>query len=311
MNSTSRTAYILQVHKNPKQVNKFIHQLICEDQADVFIHIDRRCYVSMHREIIESPNVMVIPQNINCEWGDISQIETTILLLREVLASKKPYDFVCLRSGQDLLVKEGFEEFLMKNSGKVFMSFKEISQKNLCVMKMYWPKGTRRRYTSVHPYRVYRRILQELFSRGINISPNKNYWPEEYEFYSGSQWFTIPFEAAQYIIEFLDENEWYYQFFENTFTPDEWFFHTLIMNSPFKSRVVNNNLFYFKWGETFSERNSPQFLTSEDIRLIEESNQFFARKFDENIDSEVIDYFASKIKFGCKASPTEGQELSI
>ena len=89
---------------------------------------------------MKSPNVKILDNSINCEWGDISQVHTTILLLKEVLASQKTYDFICLRSGQDLLVKEGFKEFLVENSNSVFLDIREISNKNLGAMKINWPK---------------------------------------------------------------------------------------------------------------------------------------------------------------------------
>ena len=54
-------------------------------------------------------------ENIDVKWGDISQIDATILLLKKVLDTQKSYDFVCLRSGQDLLVKNGFRDFLLNN----------------------------------------------------------------------------------------------------------------------------------------------------------------------------------------------------
>jgi hypothetical protein len=225
--SHARTAFILQIHKNQNQVNKFIQQLIAKDQADVYVHIDKRKHETMKEKIINNENVRVLEQGIVCEWGDFSQIDTTILLLREVLASEKLYDFVCLRSGQDLLVRNGFQGFLAENKGKIFMDFFDISWKNKGAMKMNWPKITRRRYTTAHPFRIYRRIVKALYDKGINLFPNPHYWPEEYDFYCGSQWFTIPFDVARYMIDFLDENKWYYEYFKDTYTPDEWFFHTL------------------------------------------------------------------------------------
>lgn len=305
MSSTQRTAFILQIHKNPSQVNKFIYQLVAEDQADVYIHIDKRQHATMKDELTQSKNVKVLEQSIICEWGDFSQIDTTILLLREVLASGQLYDFVCLRSGQDLLVKEGFKNFLVENKGKVFMEFFGITWKNKGAMKMNWPKITRRRYTTAHPFRIYRRILKALYDKGINLFPNRNFWPEEYDFYCGSQWFTIPIEVAKYIIDFLDANQWYYEYFKDTYTPDEWFFHTLLMNSPYKSSIVNNNLLYLRMGEKLSERNSPVYLTKEDIPFIESSSRYFARKFDDRMDYSVIDYFTTKVKFG----PRENENL--
>ncbi|MEH7250430.1 beta-1,6-N-acetylglucosaminyltransferase, partial [Neobacillus niacini] len=102
----------------------------------------------------------------------------------------------------------------------------------------------------------------------------------------------------------------YYKFFENSLVPDESFFHTLIMNSEYRTEVVNNNFVYLKWGKTISSRNSPQNLTREDIKLIEESEYYFARKFDENVDNIVVDYFANKVRFGVMEKAKKEEEFS-
>lgn len=311
MNSNPRTAYILQIHKNADQVNKFINQLIIEEQADVFVHIDKKSFEELKGKIVKGPNVTILKQSINCEWGDISQIDATILLLREVLATKNNYDFVCLRSGQDLLVKIGFKDFLFENKNRIFMTHRKMDEKDLGFMKIAWPKVTRKRYTTAHPLRIYRKILLGLYSKGINIHPNSKKWPKEYSFYKGSQWFTIPYEVSKYIVKFLDKNEWYYDFFKSSLVPDESFFHTLILNSPYRDNVENNNLMFFKWGETLSERNSPQDLKTEDIKLVEDSNQFFARKFDEKIDREIVDYFASNVKLESSNFANKQNNISV
>ncbi|MFB6466864.1 beta-1,6-N-acetylglucosaminyltransferase [Cytobacillus sp. Hz8] len=298
MNAAIKTAYILQIHKNPHQVNQFIKQLISTEQADIFVHIDKNNDVNVKDAIIKDPHVYVLKQSISCEWGDISQIDTTLLLLREVIATKHSYDFVCLRSGQDLLVKEGFMDFLRKNTQHIYMTINKMEKKHLDSMLINWPKITRGRYDSIHPIRVYRTIIRGLFRLGIRVSPNVNQWPKNFSFYTGSQWFTIPFEVAKYIIQFIDDNSWFYQFFKNTLVPDQWFFQTLIMNSPYYKNVVNNNLMYLDWGDTISTRNSPKIITMRDVEKVEKSNQYFARKFDEKIDPNPVYYFTSKVKFG-------------
>lgn len=302
MNDSLRTAFILQIHNNPEQVNLFIQQLISEDQADVYVHIDKKSFHQLSGKILDHPNVKVLEQSIDCEWGDISQIDTALLLIKEVLASQKQYDYVCLRSGQDLLVREGFKDFLTENKGKIFIRLKDMSRESLGFMKMRFPKVTRKRYTSAHPFRVYRRMLIALYGKGINLSPNLNTWRKEYSFYKGSQWFTIPYDVAAYMIDFLEKNEWYYRYFKNTLVPDESFFHTLIMNSPYKDQVVSENLYFLEWGKQLKDRNSPQYLTMDEVSLIEESNQFFARKFDQTIDSEIIEYFTSNVVFGGRST---------
>lgn len=295
MSSNSRTAFILQVHNNPDQVNKFIKQLTIDDQADVFVHIDKKNRNHLIGKIVKSVNVKISQQSVSCEWGDISQIDATLHLLREAVSSKNEYDYVCLRSGQDLLIKNGFKEFLSTYNSNIFMSVRKMSLRESAQIKIKWPKVTRKRYTGIHPIRMYRRLLIEFYSRGINILPNTYKLPVDYELYKGSQWFTLPMEVVRYMIKFLDENEWYYRCFENALVPDECFFQTLIMNSPYKNNVINNNLFFIRWGEKLSERNSPSYLKKEDINAIEKSNQYFARKFDEQIDQSVVDYFSSQI----------------
>ncbi|MCM3600538.1 beta-1,6-N-acetylglucosaminyltransferase [Robertmurraya korlensis] len=305
MSSSLRTAFILQIHKNPEQVNKFIEQLIYGDQADVYIHIDQKSKEELNGKIRTGPNVTILNRSLDCEWGDISQVDTTLLLLREVLATKKKYDFVCLRSGQDLLINGGFKEYLKEQQKNIFLNFRKMERNELGLMRINWPKITRKRYTSANPIRIYRRMLLSLYRKGINIIPNKNKWPREFSFYKGSQWFTIPHDVASYIIEFLEGNEWYYHYFKNTLVPDESFFHTLIMNSPYNQNVINNNLYVLKWGETLSDRNSPQDLSIEDIPMLESSEQFFARKFDETKDPLVVQYITGKVVLGCSCSEKE------
>ncbi|MBZ5749691.1 beta-1,6-N-acetylglucosaminyltransferase [Metabacillus rhizolycopersici] len=299
MNSiVPRTAYILQIHKNPNQVNKFINQIITEEQADVFIHIDKQNYNEINEKILKSPNVKVLKESINVRWGDISQIDATVLLLKNVFDTQKKYDFVCFRSGQDLLVKNGFKEYLLNNKNKIFMTASHIKRSSLdaSFLDVSWPRLTRKQYNTFNPFRILRRVIMGLYGKGLNIFPNPYKLPENFSFYHGSQWFCIPIGVVKYIIEFLDQNKWYYLAFENALCPDEWFFQTLIMNSTYKDLVENNNLLYIKWGETFKTRNHPKILTMNDIDSIESSNQYFARKFDENVDKSVLEYYTDRVR---------------
>jgi hypothetical protein len=72
---------------------------------------------------------------------------------------------------------------------------------------------------------------------------------------------------------------------------------------------VNHNHMFLKWGEKFSEQSSPQYLTINDVQSIEESGHYFARKFDEDIDHSVVEYFANKVKF-CKKQDKEVHAFS-
>ncbi len=300
-----RTAYILQIHKNPNQVNMFINQLISDGESDVYIHIDKKHYYNMYDKIIKSPNVRILDECVNVNWGDISQVDATILLIRNVLNSGIEYDNICFRSGQDLLVKNGFNDYLKQNQGQIFMTIESINKSESGLTNIIWPKNTRRLYQRFHPLRIYRSLLLFLFNRGINLFPNLTELPKKWNLFRGSSWFCIPFDIAKYITEFLDKNKWFYNFYRDAMCPDESFFQTLIMNSPYRSKVINNNLTYLSWGKTFWDRNHPTVLTNLDKEVIEESNQYFARKFDESVDMTIIKYFYDKIIDYLKVNESE------
>ena len=296
MDSMPRTAFLLQVHKNPEQVNGFINQLVSGHQADIYIHVDKRSREEFEAGLHAGPRITLLKESIECEWGDISQVNATLLLIREALASNQNYDFLCLRSGQDLMVNPGFKQFLRENRNKIFLSYRKMERDELGLMKIRWPKASRKRYTTPHPIRLFRRGLLSLSRKGVNLFPNKKKWKEEFSFYKGSQWFTIPVETARYIIDFIEENKWFHEYFTHTLVPDESYFQTLLMNSPYRDLVVNSNLYFVKWGETLSGRNSPQTLSEADIPAIERSGGFFARKFDSMMDPAIVDYFVRRIQ---------------
>ncbi|MGG5794589.1 beta-1,6-N-acetylglucosaminyltransferase [Bacillus nitratireducens] len=296
--SKPRIAYILQVHKNPEQVNQFISQLISEKNGDVFVHIDKKNFDAVYPLISKNENLKILNKSVDVKWGDISQVEATILLLKTVLETECKYDFVCFRSGQDLVVKNGFVEHLLKNSNKIFMTATHVDRNNpdAAFPNIRWPKVTRKQYSIFHPFRFFRRLIMILYGFGINIFSNPYKLPDKMEFYHGSQWFCIPLDVAKYIIEFLEQNSWYYYLFKHALCPDEWFFQTIIMNSDFKCQVINNNLVYLKWGEDYTNKNHPIVFTLKDVDSIESSNQYFARKFDRSVDEDVIGYFANRYK---------------
>ena len=57
------------------------------------------------------------------------------------------------------------------------------------------------------------------------------------------------------------------------------------MNSKYKVSVINNNLRYIDWSEG---NNSPKTLSIKDINQILKSDKLIARKFDIDIDKEIL-----------------------
>lgn len=72
----------------------------------------------------------------------------------------------------------------------------------------------------------------------------------------------------------------------HTLIPEEFFFQTIIMNSPYKENVVEKNLRYTDWSGKNGSR--PSFLDETDYEKIIKSGDFFARKIDSNISDKLL-----------------------
>jgi hypothetical protein len=75
--------------------------------------------------------------------------------------------------------------------------------------------------------------------------------------------------------------------------PDEIFFQTIILNSSFARRAVNDNLRYIEWKDP--DAGSPAILRKSDFQKLASSSKLFARKFDMTVDTEVLDFIDREI----------------
>ena len=100
------------------------------------------------------------------------------------------------------------------------------------------------------------------------------------EFQNGSNWFSITHDTACYV---LNKYNNYKKYFRHTLCPDEIFLQTILINSPDISRIIDENLRYIDWN-----RGNPYILKQEDYNMLMDSNKLFARKFDINVDRNII-----------------------
>jgi hypothetical protein len=107
-----------------------------------------------------------------------------------------------------------------------------------------------------------------------------------FDYYGGSNWFTLTGTSVKYIKEFVEREPSYLKEFRYSRTADEIFVQSLIMNSPLKSKVISDDLRFTDWitGPEF-----PRVMRLEDLeRLMAIKDKFFARKFDESVDLNIL-----------------------
>ncbi|WP_075983029.1 beta-1,6-N-acetylglucosaminyltransferase [Bacillus massilinigeriensis] len=276
-------AYIIQAHNGKKQLVELIDTLL-DETTDVYLHIDKKSsllYLELEEIYQYNSKVYLLGERESVNWSGFSQVLATLKLMNAVKESNKNYDYVSLISGQDFPIKtkQYIKSFLLENKGKEFIEYRDIAQhywRLKCYNFFRENRNNRKLYMRIIDNLI--RYPQKLFIRRNNFI--------NLDLYFGSQWFTITYNCMLYILEFLKENPDYMKQFSFTSCPDEHFFQILIMNSKFKDKVINNNLRYIDWS---SGKNSPEVLTSKDYESLKRSDKLFARKFDINLDINIIE----------------------
>ena len=96
----------------------------------------------------------------------------------------------------------------------------------------------------------------------------------------GAQWFSITHDFALYL---LHERHLIDKYFSKGLCTDEIFLQSIAYSSPYKDSIVDNNMRLIDW-----HRGNPYTFTISDYEQLITSDCLFARKFDENIDMDIV-----------------------
>lgn len=218
-------------------------------------------------------------------------VTATINLVEEAHRHGK-YDYYWLTSGQDwpLYSADEIVNFFKNHDGENFIQYWDSKnygnhlQNNLDKRnQIYFPL-----------WMIGRRLWQKVVKRGwVELTGGYNRtWKSfmrkqlQIEFYFGSQWWALTGETVEWIINYLGQHEDYYIFYKNTVCPDESFFQTLVMMSPYADKETDY-LTYLHFSEG---ANSPDILRASDFPQAKESGCLVMRK----VDMDVDDFFVSR-----------------
>lgn len=299
---TFRMAYVILCHKNIEQINLLIKQL--DDMCvDFFVHIDKKS--NIESDLLKADNVYLVDDRVSVNWGHYSIVESVLKCFSYVNRRGK-YNYVHVISGQDFPLVPNYSiiDFFKKNEGLEFIRHTkmELDSENYKRVSVYYPEFL------IHNSR-HISIMRSLYVKTAMILPflRRDLKNLPQTLYKGSNWFTITGGCMEYILEFTEKNPKYVQFFHNSLCADEIFFQTLILNSHFKSHVINDYKRYVDWSEGLS--NPKVFTTKDSERLQQEGDEcFWARKFDINIDRNILENLILKIS---KTEETQRQKETI
>ncbi|WP_343688020.1 beta-1,6-N-acetylglucosaminyltransferase [Chitinophaga sp.] len=275
-----KIAYLITAYRDFDHLTRLIDNIQGED-TEIFVHIDRKCSYVLPDTLRRRTHLLEDRFLVN--WGGFS-LTLAFVSLMDACRQQGYYDFILLISGQDFPVasNEEIQRFLSLHRGCEFVAHHQLpfdgwshSNGGLDRFQYEWP-------IDEMGFAAAREVVAEQQRRGVCRK-----FPSQLSPYGGSCWLTISYGLMAYVCDYIAANfDWIYPFFRKVLLADEILLHSIIMNSPYRHQVVNNDLRYIDW---YSGPDFPRTLTMEDADKIAQSGCLFARKFDNNVDAAVID----------------------
>lgn len=289
-----KIAFIVLAHKNVAQVKMLLEVLQAENRS-VFLHIDRLAKKSIYKNAkteLDGIKHLSFLHRYPTHWGSFGLIKATLAGIRQAILDPQ-VDYAILLSGQDFPIKplSELENFLETSEGMSFMEADPFPLPHWKDCGGY--ERIQRWYFSLplKPSRLTRRIRVTLNQAMNQLKPHRKF-PTGYSPYGGSQWWCLHRDCLHYISTFYKEERAFTRFFRTVRIPDELFFHTILMNSHLKRRIINRRLTYVDWGCS----PGPKVLDRGDLEKLEHSDAFFARKFDLSTHPKVLQTLREKIE---------------
>lgn len=294
-------AYFLLVHRYPNQFKR-LFRAIYSPLNEYLVHIDKRAGPALRRELgkflKDYPNASLLKSQ-NVVWGGYSMVETELRGMKQLLKQSSKWDHFINLSGQDFPLKtqSTIRKFLKVNKGKDFIL--TANQKN-------------ERLNTLN--RIENYFVES--DNGFSGKPFKRAYLRGVTPYIGGQWKIL----SRLTVEFFTNNskvDKFITYYKNTLIPDESFFQTVIMNSGLEERVISDDKRAIIWIPDIALKNKGSIINKEDtqsqiesgkiklrpktylkadLKYLLSSRALFARKFDETVDSEILDLLEAKLK---------------
>jgi hypothetical protein len=270
-----KVAHLILTHKSPGQLERLLRALEFPD-FHFYIHLDKKTNIAPFAYLAERKDTWFVKRRAAVYWAGFGTIQATINGFEEILAIGG-YDYVNVISGQDFPLKPAayIHQYLLERQGKEFITCESIEGS--------WSQAAPRirKYHLINWHIPGKFRLEKLLNK--LLPPRK--FPLNHKIVGRANWFTLTPEAIRYSLDFLDQHPDLIRYYKYCWGADEFIFSTILYNSPFSEKIVDN-LVYVDW--TGQAAGHPRTLVAGDLPALQRTDKLFGRKFDLNTDSTIF-----------------------
>jgi hypothetical protein len=265
-------AYLILVHRLPNQFKR-LFEAIYEKDNYYLIHIDKKAEQELGTEVEfflkDYPNVYILKSE-NVIWGGYSMVQAELDGMNFLLNIDAHWDYFINLSGQDYPLKSQkiIREYLTQNKGKNYIKIadqKDIRPETMNRIENYFDEVD----DKISPLTYKREFMKD-------ITP-----------YIGGQWMILTRDCCTFICTSTEVKK-FENYYKNTLIADESFFQTVLMNTKFTGQLVNDDKRAIIWVPDGDIKLRPKTFTIDDLHFLNSESHLFARKFDDNVDNEII-----------------------
>lgn len=296
-----KITYLILAHRYPEQLYRLVDRL--NDQGVNFlIHIDKKVDDKTYSQIenrLESLGNVFFIERYKCYWAGFGIAQATYQGLKESLERNIQFDYLCLMSGQDYPIKTNayIQSYFKANNGKSFINTRPFpnpiwTQHNGGYDRIHnwYFIDAKNQYGFPHKLFSSRPTISKIISNTLGKVIPKRKFPAKYKPYGGAQFWALHKNHVDYVVNNVKANPDFFNYFKHVMVPDEILFQTIMGNHPrIKEEAVNDTLHFLEWNRRGAT------LIMEDKDNISNTYHLFARKFDANIDADIIEWIDTNI----------------
>ncbi|MCR5251972.1 MAG: hypothetical protein K6E50_15365 [Lachnospiraceae bacterium] len=283
MDNTKRHAYLIAVHKNQKQIENLLSLLDIEEN-DLYIHVDlKSTEVDMEalKAVVKKAGIFFV-RRVSVLWGHITIVESTLIML-EAAVKNGPYSCYHLISGQDMPLMTAREINRFYDEEDQGINHVELCDED-------WIETHARARIDYYKFsqdpKTVAQKINNFFRRCIRFVKKKTR-----TYAGGAAWFDIRHDLA---LKLLKNRDWIYKNTSNDLLPDESALQRVIVNLKLQDSC-GPLMRYIDWN-TVVEGRYPYVFCIQDFDRLISSGMHFARKFDVDIDAEIIEKISAYLR---------------
>jgi hypothetical protein len=300
-------AYVVVSYRNPGQVLRLVSALREGPGAEVVVRHDQRT-TQLRRAEVEERGAHLLEDGIQIEWGELSHVRVLLGALEWALEQLDP-DWILVLSGQDYPLRPMAEiEAGLAASGKdAFLS----SAWELPLERR--PSSPEDQFFLRYAYRHYRapdwvprapdalraviytREMPQALGKRVGIRRVRLPFGPGLRCFVSADWLTVSARAARAITETARRDRALMRYYRRVLIPSESLFATTLLNDPVLE-VSREGRRFLAFGRPGAPH--PDVLTSADLDRLLGSGMDFARKFDVEVDAEVLDALDDRRRSG-------------